>query len=84
MYKRQLRTILWGWVGKPLPEADLARLEALSGWLGNPLSPVSQTIRLLLSSTEVEAVSQRIDGLLTTGRFPQPSGRQPAVPWPPL
>jgi uncharacterized repeat protein (TIGR03843 family) len=80
----KLRTILWGWVGKPLPEADLARLEALSGWLGNPLSPVSQTIRLLLSSTEVEAVSQRIDGLLTTGRFPQPSGRQPAVPWPPL
>jgi len=80
----KLRTILWGWVGKPLPEADLARLEALSGWLGNPLSPVSQTIRLLLSSTEVEAVSQRIDGLLTTGRFPQPSGRRPAVPWPPL
>ena len=80
----KLRTILWGWVGKPLPEADLARLEALSGWLGNPLSPVSQTIRLLLSSTEVAAVSQRIDGLLTTGRFPQPSGRQPAVPWPPL
>src|SRR5674476_970919 len=27
----KLRTVLWGWVGQPLPEADLARLEALSG-----------------------------------------------------
>jgi uncharacterized repeat protein (TIGR03843 family) len=80
----KLRTVLWGWVDKPLPEPELARLEALSGWLDNPLSPVSQTIKALLSSAEVDAVSGRISGLLTTGRFPQPSGRQPAVPWPPL
>jgi uncharacterized repeat protein (TIGR03843 family) len=80
----KLRTILWGWVGKPLPDADLARLDALSGWLGNPLSAVSKTIEALLSSAEVEAVSQRISDLLTTGRFPQPSGRRPAVPWPPI
>ena len=80
----KLRTVLWGWVGKPLPDADLARLEALSGWLGNPLSAVSKTIRVLLSTAEVDAVSRRISGLLASGRFPQPSGRRPAVPWPPL
>jgi uncharacterized repeat protein (TIGR03843 family) len=80
----KLRTVLWGWVGKPLPEADLARLEALSGWLSNPQSPVSRTIKGLLSPAEVDALSERIAGLLTTGLFPEPDGRGPAVPWPPL
>ena len=80
----KLRTVLWGWVDKPLPEAELARLETLLRWLGNPLSPVSQAIKVLLSTAEVEAVSERISALLATGRFPQPTGRAPAVPWPPL
>ena len=80
----KLRTVLWGWVGKPLPEADLSRLEALLGWLSNSRSPVSRTIKGLLTPAEVAAVSQRIAGLLTTGLFPEPNGRGPAVPWPPL
>lgn len=80
----KLRTVLWGWVGQPLPAVELARLEALSGWLGNERSPVARTLRGLLSPAEVEAVSRRIAGLLTTGRFPEPNGRGPAVPWPPL
>lgn len=80
----KLRTVLWGWVGRRLPETELARLESLLGWLANPLSPVSQTIKGLLSSAEVEAVSERVSALLDTERFPAPSGRAPAVPWPPL
>jgi uncharacterized repeat protein (TIGR03843 family) len=80
----KLRTVLWGWVGQPLPEADLARLEALSGWLSNLRSPLSRTLEGLLSPAEVDAVGRRISGLLVTGRFPQPNGRGPAVPWPPL
>ena len=80
----KLRTVLWGWVGQPLPAADLARLEALLDWLGNPQTPVSRTIKRLLSPAEVEAVSRRIADLLATGLFPKPTGRGPAVPWPPL
>jgi uncharacterized repeat protein (TIGR03843 family) len=80
----KLRTVLWGWVGQPLPEAELARLEALAGWLGNPVSPVSRALEMLLSRTEVEAVGLRIASLLATGRFPEPGGRGPAIPWPPL
>jgi len=80
----KLRTVLWGWVGTPLPKEELARLEALSGWLGNPRSPVSRTLLALLTAAEVDAVRRRIAGLLNTGRFPQPSGRGPAIPWPPL
>ncbi|MEP7016890.1 MAG: SCO1664 family protein [Actinomycetota bacterium] len=80
----KLRTVLWGWVGKPLPEADLERLAALSGWLSNPRSPLSRAIALLLSPAEVEALGGRIANLLTTRLFPGPNGRGPAVPWPPL
>jgi len=80
----KLRTVLWGWVGQSLPETELARLAALSDWLSNPSSPVSRSIRELLSPAEVDAVSQRITGLLTSRRFPQPNRHGPAVPWPPL
>lgn len=80
----KLRTVLWGWVGKPLPDADLARLETLSGWLGDPSSPLSETLQSLLAPAEVDAVRARTSSLMTTGRFPGPTGRQPAVPWPPL
>ena len=80
----KLRTVLWGWVGQPLPEAELARLEALSGWLSTARSPLSRTLAGLLSPAEVEAVGRRVAGLLATGRFPQPNSRGPAVPWPPL
>jgi uncharacterized repeat protein (TIGR03843 family) len=80
----KLRTVLWGWMGKPLPAVEVVRLEALSGWLSNPRSPVSRTIKELLSPAEVDAVGQRIAGLLNSGRFPRPNGRGPAVPWPPL
>jgi uncharacterized repeat protein (TIGR03843 family) len=80
----KLRTVLWGWVGQPLPEVELARLEALSGWLGTATSPVSRTLAGLLSPEEVEALGRRISRLLDTGRFPAPNSRGPAVPWPPL
>lgn len=83
-HEPKLRTVLWGWVGKPLPETELVRLDALSRLLGDPGSAVSQSLAALLSPAEVDAVSGRVSGLLGTGLFPQPSGRQPAVPWPPL
>ncbi|MDQ1538454.1 MAG: hypothetical protein QOE58_2847 [Actinomycetota bacterium] len=80
----KLRTVLWGWVGKPLPEAELTRLDALAGWLSTPLSALSQTLEGLLLPAEIDAVGRRVAGLLTTGRFPEPNSRGPAVPWPPL
>ena len=80
----KLRTVLWGWVGQPLPGAELARLEGLAGLLSTPASPLSRALAELLSRDEVDAVGRRIEGLLTTGMFPGPNGRGPAVPWPPV
>ncbi|MDQ1482743.1 MAG: hypothetical protein QOF35_819, partial [Actinomycetota bacterium] len=80
----KLRTVLWGWVGQSLPEAELARLESLSGWLSNPSTPVARALKALLSPAEVDAVGRRITRLLADGLFPEPNGRGPAIPWPPL
>lgn len=77
----KLRTVLWGWRDMPF-EADeldgLARIrDGLDGTLG-------EALRGLLSRDEVTATRDRVDDLLTTGRFPLPSDTWPAVPWPPF
>jgi uncharacterized repeat protein (TIGR03843 family) len=77
----KLRTVLWGWAGKPLPEADLARVEALLEALGAGLA---DELRDLLTAAEVRAVRSRAEGLLRTRTHPRPQPGWPAIPWPAL
>lgn len=75
----KLRTVLWGWLGEELSEQErdgVGRvLDGLDGELGRGLSE-------LLGAEEIEALTGRCAQLLDDGRFPPPSGRTPAVPWP--
>ena len=77
----RLRTILWGWVGEPLTDAEadgVARLlDGLDGDLGARLGE-------LLEPEEVEVFAARCARLLRERRFPAPDGDMPAIPWPPL
>jgi len=77
----KLRTVLWGWRGDRLGEAELAAVQrvrdALDGSLGADLAR-------LLAPIEVAATIRRAERLLQTGRFPRPSPNWPAVPWPPF
>lgn len=78
----KLRTLLWGWAGEPLePEARevLERLtaELADGGLGARLAG-------LITAAELQAVRDRVAGLLAAGRHPEPSGEWPAIPWPPI
>ena len=77
----KLRTLLWQWRGKRLPEEAvevLSRVRAeLEGGLG-------ERLRACLTVTEVQATKDRVDRLLRTCRFPQPSNDWPAIPWPPF
>ena len=77
----KLRTVLWGWRGRPLAPDEIEGLEcvrtALDGELG-------VTLAGLLSRLEVRATVRRTDALLTSGRFPYPSPDWPAIPWPPF
>jgi uncharacterized repeat protein (TIGR03843 family) len=75
----KLRTVLWGWVGKPLPEREalLALASDLHGDLGTQLCG-------LLQPYEVEATARRVERLLAEGVYPAPASGWPAVPWPPI
>jgi uncharacterized repeat protein (TIGR03843 family) len=77
----KLRTVLWGWRGRPLEQDELDGLERVKVGLESDLG---ETLRQLLSRLEVRATARRVDALLATRRFPYPSPDWPAIPWPPF
>ena len=77
----KLRTILWQWRGARLSASILATLESLHARLADNLGA---ELRELITNREVTATRRRVERLLRTRRFPQPSETWPAVPWPPF
>ena len=76
----KLRTIIWDFVGEPLPaelSADAARLQAelADGALRRLLAQY-------LNEEELNAMGSRIAELLAAGRFPSPPEDQRYTPWP--
>lgn len=74
----KLRTVLWGWAGKPVDDDMLAAvsdlIDALAGPLGAALTPH-------LTATEIAALRRRADGLLEHPVMPSPDRFRP-IPWP--
>jgi uncharacterized repeat protein (TIGR03843 family) len=74
----KLRTVLWGWAGKPVDDETLAAVarlrEQLRGQLADELGE-HITVR------EVEALHARVIGLLDNPVMPTPDRRRP-IPWP--
>lgn len=67
----KLRTVLWGFQGRAVPEADLLALKGVD-------------LKLLsdyLSTSELAALADRIAGLQL---FPEPPDDRHAIPWPPI
>jgi uncharacterized repeat protein (TIGR03843 family) len=77
----KLRTLLWRWAGKPLPDDAVAVLERLADALRDDLG---EQLHEHLTRREVRCTEQRVATLLRTGRHPEPSGDWPALPWPPF
>lgn len=77
----KLRTVLWGWVGRPLPEEAVDTLRRLARALDDTLSA---ELAAYLSAAEVARLAVRVRRLLDSGRFPPPPTDWPAVPWPPV
>jgi len=78
-HEDKLRTVLWGFLGQPLPAAVLEVLRRVRSRLDGALG-VALTEHV--TPAEVWAVRERTDRLLATERFPAPTGNWPAIPWP--
>jgi uncharacterized repeat protein (TIGR03843 family) len=77
----KLRTVLWGWRGRPLPDEAVAVLSELRARLEGDLAGA---LARLLTADEVRATVARVDRLLETCLHPEPSPDWPAIPWPPF
>ncbi len=75
--EHKLRTILWGWAGEPLSDAERDLVTAAR-------TSAPDALEVLDSAAEVEATVRRADALLAAGVFPHPSELWPVIPWPPL
>ena len=75
----KLRTVLWQWADDELTDQELQTLQMaqqlFAGELGEQLKP-------FLTQDEIDAISMRVDRLLSEGRFPLPNPNWPAIPWP--
>ena len=59
-------------------------VEVLSRLRAELEGPLGDALRRLLTTREVRRTVERVDGLLTSRRHPQPSPDWPAIPWPPF
>lgn len=77
----KLRTVLWGFLGRPVPAAEREVLLRLAQDL---LGELGERLRELVSTEEVAATVARVDWLIGAGVFPDPPPRRHAIPWPPI
>ncbi|MFV0494538.1 SCO1664 family protein [Mycobacterium sp.] len=74
----KLRTVLWGWAGKPIDDQTLAAVarlaEALDGELAEELTG-------RITRAEIAALARRVHALLDDPVMPGPDRHRP-IPWP--
>lgn len=75
----KLRTVLWGWAGEELTDAELAGVERVRSAL---LGPLGARLAELISPDELELLDVRCELLQLEGHFPAPPRHFHTVPWP--
>lgn len=81
--ENKLRTVIWDFVGEPIP-AGL--LDDLKNFINEfiPDNSIYQQLLPLLTIQEMDALASRAKQLLSIRKFPQPDPDQRSIPWPPL
>jgi uncharacterized repeat protein (TIGR03843 family) len=74
----KLRTVLWGWAGKPVDDDTLRDVRALSDAL---CAELEEALRPHVTAREIDALYARAVGLLDNPVMPGPDRRRP-IPWP--
>ena len=78
----KLRTVIWDFAGQPVPDELLADLELLSGELDRRSGLIAR-LSELLSRGEIQALRERLAGILKNPVFPTSFGSYRRTPWPP-
>lgn len=74
----KLRTVLWGWAGKPVDDSVMRGVAEFDRVLADRLAvELSEHITV----REVTALQRRVSGFLRDPVMPMPDGRRP-IPWP--
>lgn len=74
----KLRTVLWGWAGKPVDDETLEAVAALRDQLRHGLG---EQLCSHITDHEIDALHARTVGLLNNPVMPTPDRRRP-IPWP--
>ena len=74
----KLRTVLWGWAGKPVDDETVAAVARLCDALAGPLA---EALAPHITGAEVAALTRRAGELLGTPVMPGPDRHRP-IPWP--
>jgi uncharacterized repeat protein (TIGR03843 family) len=79
----KLRTVLWDYVGDPLPDEAVDALPSLVDDLA-PDADLGRRLGSLLGAAEVEATRERARALVADPVFPAPDPSMRPFPWPPI
>jgi uncharacterized repeat protein (TIGR03843 family) len=74
----KLRTVLWGWAGKPVDDETLTEVAGLRDAL---LDGLADALAAHITDREITALYARAVGLLDDPVMPSPDRRRP-IPWP--
>jgi uncharacterized repeat protein (TIGR03843 family) len=78
----KLRTVIWDFVGEPIPAKLDSDLRRLREEVRHRDSALVLQLAGLISAMEIEALSERIANLLASGCFPAPPADRRPYPWP--
>lgn len=76
----KLRTVIWDFIGEPIPENLLVDLDRLINFFSDG-SELTAPLKSLLSDAEIESLLQRGRRLLSRPIYPEPGPGRP-YPWP--
>jgi uncharacterized repeat protein (TIGR03843 family) len=77
----KLRTVLWQWAGRRIPDDVVETLREVRAAMDADLG---DRLHELLTTREVRRTTRRLDTLIGSGSHPEPNGDWPPVPWPPM
>jgi len=85
--EEKLRTVIWDFVGEPIPNElcdDLSRFRQRLNFQSQERSELTTELLGYISPSEVRALARRADDLIARGYFPSPDPNRRPFPWPQL